>query len=260
MLDTGLTYRLLTLAIAAVAWQLLAMNSGGLLIPSFTETMLGVGQLLVDPALWQAVLISNQAMVIGFVISIVVGIPLGLAMGRFRVAERLTDVYINILLVTPMATVIPLLVMAVGIGLTSRIILVVFFTIIMVIVNSRAGVRQVDSSLIEMGRSFGASERQLWWRVILPGAMPAVMAGVRIGLSRAVQGMVIVELLMVSVGIGGLILEYRGTFQVELLYATVVIVVFEALLLIAAARWAERRLIPWAAAGGPLSNDPGGRR
>jgi ABC-type nitrate/sulfonate/bicarbonate transport system permease component len=240
------TYRLLTLLVIAVAWQLLAINAGGLLIPSFTDTVVALVELLFDPVLWQALLISNQAMVIGFAISVVIGIPLGLAMGRFRAAEQFSDVYLNILLVTPISTLIPLLVMSVGIGLAARIILVVFFTFIMIIVNSRAGVRQVDPSLIEMGRSFGASERQLWQRIILPGAMPAVMAGIRIGLSRAVQGMVIVELLMVSVGVGGLILRYRGFFQADRLYAVIVVIVIEALILIALARWVERRVVPWA--------------
>ncbi len=240
------TYRLLTLVLIGVAWQLGALNAGGLLIPTFTDTVLAVVQLLFDPVLWQALLVSNQAMVIGFAISVVIGIPLGLAMGRFRAAEQFSDVYINILLVTPVSTLIPLLVMSVGIGLTARVILVVFFTFIMIIVNSRAGVRQVDPTLIEMGRSFGASERQLWQRIILPGSMPAVMAGIRIGLSRAVQGMVIVELLMVSVGLGALVLRYRGFFQADKLYAVIVIIVIEALILISVARWIERRVVPWA--------------
>lgn len=246
VVDSDNTYRLLTLLVIGAAWQLLAINAGGLLIPSFTDTVIALAELMFDPVLWQALLISNQAMVIGFAISVVIGIPLGLAMGRFRAAEQFSDVYLNILLVTPISTLIPLLVMSVGIGLAARIILVVFFTFIMIIVNSRAGVRQVDPSLIEMGRSFGASERQLWQRIILPGAMPAVMAGIRIGLSRAVQGMVIVELLMVSVGIGGLILRYRGFFQADKLYAVIVVIVIEALILISLARWVERRVVPWA--------------
>jgi NitT/TauT family transport system permease protein len=246
VVDSDNFYRLLTLLIIGVAWQLLAINAGGLLIPSFTDTVIALVELLFDPVLWEALLISNQAMVIGFAISVVIGIPLGLAMGRFRAAEQFSDVYLNILLVTPISTLIPLLVMSVGIGLAARNIRVVFFTCIMIIDNSRAGVRQVDPSLIEMGRSFGASERQLWQRIILPGAMPAVMAGIRIGLSRAVQGMVIVELLMVSVGIGGLILRYRGFFQADKLYAVIVVIVIEALILISLARWVERRVVPWA--------------
>jgi len=174
-------------------------------------------------------------------------------MGRFRVAERAVDVYLNILLVTPMAALIPILLMSpLGLSLASRVVLVVMFSIVMVVVNSRAGVRQVDPSLIEMARSFGASERQIWWRILLPGSLPAVMTGVRIGLGRAVTGMVIVELLMVAVGIGGLILEYRGFFKADLLYGTVVIVVLEALALITVARWLERRVTPWARHSGVM--------
>src|SRR5690606_10750435 len=92
----------------------------------------------------------------------------------------------------------------------------------------------------------GATERQIWWRILLRGAMPGVMAGVRIGLGRAITGMVVVELLMVSVGLGGLILDFRAFFRVGDLYAVVIIVALEALLLISAARWMERRVIPWA--------------
>jgi NitT/TauT family transport system permease protein len=117
----------------------------------------------------------------------------------------------------------------------------------MVIVNARAGIRQIDASLIEMSRTYGASEDQIWRRILIPGALPAIMTGVRLALGRAVTGMVIVELLMVSVGFGGLILEYRGLFEAPKLYATIVIILAEALMLIAAARWVERKATPWAA-------------
>jgi NitT/TauT family transport system permease protein len=240
------TYRVLTFALFAAAWEAYASQARSLLIPRFSDTVTGFFALIADRRFWDALLISNQSLVFGFAIAVVLGIPLGLAMGRFRVAERAADVYLNILLVTPMAALIPLLLMSLGLTLASRVVLVVLFSIVMVVVNSRAGVRQVDPSLIEMARSFGASERQVWWRILLPGSLPAVMTGVRIGLGRAVTGMVIVELLMVAVGIGGLILEYRGFFQADLLYATVVIVVLEALALISFARWLERRVTPWA--------------
>jgi ABC-type nitrate/sulfonate/bicarbonate transport system permease component len=247
------TYRLLTFALFAAAWEAYASQARSLLIPRFGDTVIGFFTLLADRQLWEALFISNQSLVLGFSIAVALGIPLGLAMGRFRVAERAVDVYLNILLVTPMAALIPILLMSpLGLSLASRVVLVVMFSIVMVVVNSRAGVRQVDPSLIEMARSFGASERQIWWRILLPGSLPAVMTGVRIGLGRAVTGMVIVELLMVAVGIGGLILEYRGFFKADLLYGTVVIVVLEALALITVARWLERRVTPWARHSGVM--------
>jgi NitT/TauT family transport system permease protein len=246
VLDASLTYQLLTFVVFAVAWEIYAREWGGLLIPTFTETVLAAAELLGSAELWRAMYVSNQALVIGFAIAVVVGVPAGILLGRFRRLERFADVYLNILLVTPMAAIIPLLVMSVGFGLASRVILVTIFSIVMVVVNCRAGVRQVDPSLIEMARSFGATERQVWSRILLPGALPAIMTGIRLGVGRAVTGMVIVELLMVSTALGGLILEYRGLFKAPLLYGTIVIILAEALLLISAARWAERKLTAWA--------------
>jgi NitT/TauT family transport system permease protein len=119
----------------------------------------------------------------------------------------------------------------------------------MVLVNSRAGVRQVDPNLIEMAHSFGANEFELWKRIILPASLPAIMTGVRLALGRAITAMVIVELLMAAVGLGGLIVEARGRFDPDTLYAVVVFVVLEALILISIARWIERRAVPWAREG-----------
>jgi len=157
LLDSKTFLRLLTLAVVGGIWQWYAVAVGGLLIPTFDGTIVAFFELFVDPEFWEAVWVSNQAMVIGFTVTIIFGIPLGLIMGRYRAAEAFTDVYINILLVTPMAAIIPLIIMAIGFGLEARVLLVVLFALPMVIVNCRAGVRQVDPTLIEMSQSCGAS-------------------------------------------------------------------------------------------------------
>ncbi len=241
--SSKLPYRLATLAIGAVAWEIAARSVDSLLIPTFLETVQGFVALGFDERLWKALFISNQALVVGFLIALVIGVPLGLAIGRFPTLERITNVYLNILLVSPMAAIIPLLIMSTGIGFTSRVILIVMFSILVMVINARTGVRQVDPSLIDMARSFGASEVQVWRKILLPGALPAIMSGIRISIGRGVEGMVIVELLMVSVGIGGLILTFRGRFEGELLYATIIYVIIEAFILLALARWAETRIV-----------------
>lgn len=245
LLDSKIVLRLLTLAVFVTIWQVYAVVVGGLLIPTFGGTVVELGRLLVDGGFWEAVWVSNQPLFMGFAIAVPLGIPIGLLMGRYRWAEQFTDVYINIMLVTPMAALIPIIVMSLGFGLSSRVLLVVMFAIPMVIVNSRAGVRQVPPILIEMAESFGAGERTIWRRILLPGSLPAIMTGIRIGLGRAITAMVIIELLMIAVGLGGLIINFRGAFQPEGLYAVVVFVVFEALVLVSIVRWLERRLIPW---------------
>lgn len=246
LLDLRYFLRGLAFLLFAGAWQLYAVLFGGFFIPSFTETAAALVGLVLDPETWEAFLVSNIAMVLGFVLAVVMGVPLGLLMGRYRTAERITNPYLNILLVTPLAGIIPLLMMSVGIGLVARVIVVWSFAIVMVVVNSRAGVRQVDPNLIDMVRLFGSSELGVWRRVILPSALPAILTGIRIALGRAVTGMVIVELVMVSVGIGGLILNAQALFRFEELYAVVVLVVLEALILLAVVDWVQRRVTPWA--------------
>ncbi|HYH91757.1 MAG TPA: ABC transporter permease [Candidatus Saccharimonadales bacterium] len=243
--DSAWTYRLIAFAIFATVWQLYAQAADSLLIPTFTETVEGLVTLLTSPETYQAFLLSNQALVIGFSIAVIVGIPAGLAAARYPTIEAFFDPYLSILLVTPMAALIPILLMSLGIGIEARVLLVIVFAIPVIIVNSRAGVRQVDASLIEMATSYGATERQIWRKILIPGSLPAVMTGVRLGLGRGITGMVIIELLMVAVGIGNLILEFRGLFEPGLLYGVVVLVVIEALILVTLVRKLEYRLAPW---------------
>lgn len=240
------TYRLIVLAIVGTVWQVYASNIESLLIPTFAETVEGTVQLLLDPEIWIAFWLSNQSLIIGFALGVVLGVLAGLAAARFRNVEGFIDPYLNILLVMPMAALIPLMIMSIGIGLTSRVVIVFLFTIPVIIVNTRAGVRQVEGNLIEMATSYGASERQIWRKILLPGALPAIMTGIRLGLGRGITGMVVVELLFVGVGIGNLINEFRGMFEPGLLYGVVILVVVEALVLITLVRNIEHRVAPWA--------------
>ncbi len=237
--------RLASLALAAVAWEAAGRGLHSLLMPTFLHSMSALGRLLLTRELWQAVWLSNQAMLIGFLVSVVLGIPLGLLMGRLRVAEEISDVYLNLVLVTPMAPLIPVIILAMGLGLSARAMVVFLFTFVFIVINTRVGLRNVDGDLIEMARSFGASERQLWTRILLPGALPAIMTGVRIGLGRAITGMVTVELLMVATGVGRLLIFFGDTFDSASLYAVVFVVLLEAVLLMELAKRVEKRLIPW---------------
>jgi NitT/TauT family transport system permease protein len=100
--------------------------------------------------------------------------------------------------------------------------------------------------MIEMAKSLGANERQIRRRIVIPGADPPIIAGLRIGLGRAVAGMVIVELLLVASGLGRLLLEFAGRLQADFVFATVLVVIIEALLLLNLMSFAEKRVAPWA--------------
>jgi len=237
--------RLGSFVLLAMGWEIMARNVNSLLLPSFTQTMSALAQLLTTRELWDALWISNQAMVLGFGCAAVLGVSLGIAMGRWRVAEQLLDPYLNILLVTPMSALIPIVIMATGLGIVSRVLIVFTFALTVIVVNTRAGLQTINPSWLEMARSFGATERQLWLRIFFRGALPAILTGLRLGLARAITGMLTVELLLLALGIGRLILDFQGTFESANLYATVLVVVAEAVLLMQLFKRLERRATPW---------------
>ncbi|HEX2929094.1 MAG TPA: ABC transporter permease subunit, partial [Candidatus Binatia bacterium] len=160
--------------------------------------------------------------------------------------DRVLNPYFGVLLVMPVAPLIPIVIIALGLALAARVFIVVLFALVFITINTRAGVRAVEPALIEMAKSFGARESQIWRRIIIPGAIPAIFAGLRIGLGRAITGMVMVELLLVASGLGRLLLEFSGRMQSDLVFATVLAVIIEALTLLSAMQVIERKIAPWA--------------
>jgi NitT/TauT family transport system permease protein len=154
------------------------------------------------------------------------------------------DPYLYILLALPTTALVPLIMVTAGIGLGSRVLVVFLFSLPIVVECAREGVRLADPGLQEMATAFGATRWQTWRRVVLPGATPGIMTGVRLGLARAVEGMVVVELVMVAVGVGRLIQEFQGRFDAADVYAVVVAVMIEAVVLTHVGRLLERRMVP----------------
>ena len=240
------TLRVLVFAVAVGAWEFFLSRSNNFLLPRFSEIALGMFRLFSEARFWEALYISNQALLLGYAVSLLVGLPLGLVAGRLRWTDRLFNPYVGVLLAMPVAPLIPIVIIALGLGLAARVFIVVLFAFVFITVNTRAGVRGVEPSLIEMAKSFGANERQIWRRIVIPGALPAIFAGMRIGLGRAITGMVMVELILVASGLGRLLLEYSGRMQSDMVFATVLAVILEALALLAAMQTIEKRLTRWA--------------
>jgi ABC-type nitrate/sulfonate/bicarbonate transport system permease component len=169
-----------------------------------------------------------------------------LSMGRWRMIDAFLDPYLSILMVVPMTALIPVIIMASGLGLFSRVLVVFLFTSPMILASTRAGLRLIEPNWIEMARAFGANEWQLWTKILLRGAVPGIFTGLRLGLSRSITGMVSVELLLLALGMGRLILDYQGTFEAGSLYATILVLIIEAVLLLRLFKAIERRASSWA--------------
>lgn len=226
-------------------WEWFGHINDGLLFAPFSQTIVAWGELVSSSEIYQALWISNQAMFLGFLAAVIIGIPLGLLIGRVRQLEQFVDVYLNILLVAPMAALIPVVIVGLGIGLAARVVVVFLFALPVIVVNTRAGLKKLDRSLLEMAQSFGATERQLWNKILLPAAMPSIMTGVRLGLGRALSGMVVVELLLVAVGLGKMLLNAMALFEPDRAYAVIIVIIIEVMILMSIAKKIEKRLTGW---------------
>ena len=240
--------RLLGGVLLAALWELAGRQSQSLLLPSFSETMAALAVQGSRREIWEALATSNEALVLGFGAALVLGIPLGFLLGRWTVADIVIHPYLLLAVVIPTSALIPIIFMLGGLGLGARILVVWVFSFPAVAECARTAVREVDVRLREMAKTFGATPAQEWARITVPAALPGVMTGVRLGLARAIEGMVVVELLLVAVGIGGLLLEYQGHFESAHVYAIILVIMAEAALLTLVGRWLERRVSPLARA------------
>ena len=231
---------LLTAALIAVVWQRSA-TQGGFVIPTIPMFVSSVGQQVGSSRFWSALVTSETALAVGFGAAVLLGIPLGLAAGRARAIEDVLDPYLSIAIITPMAIVMPIMLMIFGLTFTARAVVVFIFAFPFVVVPVRAAVLTIAPELWEMCRSYGASELQLWRELLLPGTLPAMVSGLRQGLAHGFAGMILVELLLLAVGVGKLLLQYQGSFDYAAIFAVVFLLVCESWLLMGGLAFLERR-------------------
>lgn len=238
-------WRILLPCLLLGAWELLARSVDTLLLPSASGTIEALARLVMSAEFWAAMWTSHQPFLAGFVAAALVGVPAGLTLGRWPTLGRWFRPHLQILLVTPMSAVIPLVILVAGLSIWARSFVVFAFALPVIATHAEAGMRETNQRLLDMARAFGASRTQLTLSVRLPAARPAVLAGLRLGLGRAFSGMIVGELVLMAAGIGGLILEFQADFDSASVYAVAAVVIAEALLLMRVARGAERGLSAW---------------
>lgn len=242
------TLRTFSLITLGLIWEAAGRTGNAYLLPPLSKVISAWLELLSSGELLRALGVSLQALSIGFFLSVLFGVPLGLLMGRYRRLESFLDIYMTALLSVPMISFIPFLVIAFGLGLHSRVWIVFLFAFVIIAINTTAGVRDVDPSLTEMARSFGAREGEVFVKVILPAALPMIMAGIRLGMGRAVLGMVTSEMILAVVGFGAMLMTFGASFNTPALFATLLTIVLLAVLLLAFVQHLDRRFTPWRAA------------
>ena len=202
-------------------------------------------QLLTAGEFQRQALGSLQVYAIGLSAALVLGIALGLLMGRYRLAEYILDPYVYALDATPRVALIPLLLLWFGLGPMSKIAIVFLSGLFPVLMNTFSGVRTVSASLVEVGRAYGAGERKIFTKIILPASLPFIMAGVRLAVGRALIGIITAEMFAAVTGLGALLIRYSSALATDKFFVPVIFLAVLGVILSRAVEIWEKRLAPW---------------
>jgi NitT/TauT family transport system permease protein len=200
-----------------------------------------------DGTLWLAFRQSLFSLVAGYGLGVVVGIPAGLALGAFRALGATLEPYIDALSSMPRIAFLPLVIVFLGLGYEAKIFVVFLGAVMPILINSWAGVLNSDDELIEMARATGARRLDIFIRVVLPGAIPYVMSGLRIGASLALINTIVAELYTAVSGLGGLLAIYGNSFRMAPYFVVVAVLAGVGALLLHSVRAVETSLTHWRA-------------
>lgn len=235
---------LLSLAVGLALWEVVT-RATDTFIPPFSEVVSAWVRMVGSGELPEALGLSFQAFAIGFGLAIVVALALGLLIGLNDEVDHTVAPFLSALIALPSVAYIPLIMIWLGFGLLGRVAIVFEFSVLVMTMNIRAGVRGVDRDLLQMARSFRLGSWRTFRSIVIPGAMAEIMAGLRLGLGRAIKGTVTGEVLLVLVGVGGMVKHYGNTFRLDSLLAVVATIVAIALVLTSLLLRLDRRLNRW---------------
>jgi NitT/TauT family transport system permease protein len=195
--------------------------------------------------LWHDLAISSRAFLWGFSFAVIVGIPLGLIMGWRRRVEYALDPFLTGMYASPLVALAPLLIIVFGVGVLGKAALVFLLSVFPFVFNAFAGVKSTDTLLINVIRSFGGRERDLYLKVILPSTMPYIIAGARLAIGRALVGIIVGEFYAASEGIGFAISQAGDTYRLPDMFVGIIIISLIALVLTELMRKLELIVAPW---------------
>ena len=233
---------LASLVVWAVIWEIFGRSGASLVIPPLSNIFVRVIEIVSTPTFINALWITGRSFLLGNIIAISVGVPLGILMGRSAIADRILLPWVNMFLSAPLTALVPVIMVLFGLGETTIVLTVVLFAIWIIVLDARAGVRGISLSLVEMARSFGANRWQAFSRIYVWAALPEILSGVRLGLIRAVKGVVIGQLLVSIVGFGSLFELYSSRFLMEHFWALLFVLFAFAFLLNEVLVWCERKV------------------
>jgi len=243
----NLVYGLPLLFAVATLWEL-APRLGLLnpiFFPAFSEVVSAWVDLIVNGSLLSDVWASLRRSATGFLLAVLVAVPLGLLMGSYRKFERLTDLFVQTLRNTPQYALLPLFVLTMGIGEASKIAITFYASMWMLLINTISGVKSVDPTLIKAARSMGANDFDLFRNVVLPASVPSITAGARLAVKASVVSVIGAEMLAAQSGVGHLIQNAQLMMQVPEMYAGILTLTVIGTTINYLLVWAEKKASGW---------------
>lgn len=236
-----------SLACALLLWEIFGRNINPIFGSYPSAIAVAFWHLLLNGELAEALSESLKPFALGYGLAIVIGVPLGLIVGRFRVAEAAFGIYITAGYAMPMVALVPLLMLWLGLGFAVKVAVVFMMCLFPICINTWLGVTAVPKSLIEVGKSFVAPDTVVLRRIVLPATLPYIMAGIRLAVARAVVGMVIAEFFTTISGLGAIIINSANNFDTATMFVPIVIIMVMAIGLNAFIGWVEGKVAPWQA-------------
>jgi ABC-type nitrate/sulfonate/bicarbonate transport system permease component len=239
------TVRIVTAALILGSWQLYAQHQSRALNAPPTEIAQRVWAQVHQHALWSAFWSSGEALVLGFLLALVIGIPVGIAMGRWRAVEHVLDPYVSFLYALPHVVFVPVMVVWFGFELKFRLLYVLVSAVWPFIINVMVGVRNVDPELLAAAKSYCATERQTVRTVVLPGIAPYVVAASRQAFALSWIAVVVSEVLSTQTGLGGLLTQYTQNFQTADSFVPILLICAVAVIIQSGTAFLQKVFTPW---------------
>lgn len=238
---------LISVAGGLALWELVSryVVANALFLAAPSQIAIAIYKLARSGQLWHHIGVSSAEFALGYVIACVLGIALGLAMASSVTVKQALQPWVSGLYATPTIALAPLFILWFGIGIWSKVIVVITLVLFPVTINTEAGLRTTSDRLIEMLRSFGATRWQIFAKLSLPSAVPFILAGLKLGIGRGLIGVVVAELFGSRAGLGNLISQSADAFNMPDLFAGVVILALAGIVMTAGFGWLEGRLVPW---------------
>ncbi len=236
-----------SVAVLLLLWEFFGKNINPVFGSYPTQIAVAFVELAQSGKLTTALIESLQPFVVGYGLAILLGVPLGLVIGRFRFAEASLGIYVTAGYAMPLVALVPLLVLWLGLGFKVKAAIVFLMALFPICINTWLGVTAVPKTLIEVGKSFVASDAVILRRIILPATLPYIMAGIRLAVGRAVVAMVIAEFFTSISGLGAIIINSANNFDTATMFVPIVVLMVLAIGLNSLIGVVERWVAPWQA-------------